>query len=153
MGWKTQEKEKKRAWVLANREKQKGYSRKYREANREKVRESERRSKLKHRESRLAKARTTWAATDKRIHLLRWRAWRYGTSKEEVLKFLATRPVCEICGGPPTDIDHHHDTNYVRGHLCHGCNSGIGHFAEDPARLRAAADYLEKHQQVLKLLG
>jgi hypothetical protein len=57
---------------------------------------------------------------------------------------------CGICG--TTDrgsrgkffIDHCHKTGKVRGALCHGCNSGIGHFLDNPTFLRAAADYLEE---------
>lgn len=41
-------------------------------------------------------------------------------------------------------LDHDHLTGVFRGILCGNCNLGMGHFGHDPARLRAAADYLEK---------
>ena len=54
---------------------------------------------------------------------------------------------CDICGvpdGPQSGIDHDHRNKRIRGWLCLNCNHGIGKFADDPARLRAAAAYLER---------
>jgi len=33
----------------------------------------------------------------------------------------------------------------VRGLLCPGCNQGLGHYRDDPSRLRGMADYVERH--------
>jgi hypothetical protein len=62
--------------------------------------------------------------------------------------------VCAICRQPEKDkrndvvkwlaIDHCHDRNFVRGLLCAACNLSIGRMGEDPGRLRAAADYIER---------
>jgi Autographiviridae endonuclease VII len=55
---------------------------------------------------------------------------------------------CAICEGVPAraegwHVDHDHATSRIRGVLCQRCNHGIGLLDEDPARLRAAAEYLE----------
>ena len=54
---------------------------------------------------------------------------------------------CEICGKIAAlyvDHDHALTPHDVRGMLCLDCNTGLGRFGDDPARLRAAAEYLEK---------
>lgn len=65
---------------------------------------------------------------------------------------------CAVCGYKPAEdenlhVDHDHECcsdratscgKCVRGLLCNGCNLGIGHMADDPSRLRAAAQYLER---------
>ena len=59
--------------------------------------------------------------------------------------------LCDICRGIPRAgsrlcVDHAHDeTGRVRALLCHRCNLGIGNLMDDPALLRAAANYLERH--------
>jgi hypothetical protein len=42
-------------------------------------------------------------------------------------------------------VDHCHDSRRVRGLLCAGCNSAIGHFRDNLPALRAALAYLEPH--------
>lgn len=45
--------------------------------------------------------------------------------------------------------DHKHGTwpKQTRALLCPGCNVGLGYFKDDPERMRAAADYVEKHSK------
>jgi len=56
---------------------------------------------------------------------------------------------CAICKRKPErwDVDHNHDHGGVREALCHGCNSGLGWFADRADWLRAAAAYIERHDQ------
>ncbi len=58
---------------------------------------------------------------------------------------------CAICNDPfestkTTHTDHSHETGAIREILCWPCNCGLGNFRDNPARLRAAAEYLDKHQ-------
>lgn len=79
---------------------------------------------------------------------------KFGITGEDFARMLAAQDgVCAVCKKPETHtypsgkvkelaVDHCHDTNVVRGLLCFNCNQGIGRFKDDPALLRAAADYL-----------
>ena len=83
---------------------------------------------------------------------------RYGMTVEDYNQLLlAQSGRCAICGTmtPPLlketvssglsfSIDHDHRTGAVRGLLCGACNLGLGNFGDEPARLRAAAVYLER---------
>lgn len=74
----------------------------------------------------------------------------YGLTRAELDTLLAQHEQCAICGGSEwgrkgPQVDHCHKTGRVRGVLCINCNNGLGRFADDPARLRAAAQYLESH--------
>ena len=58
--------------------------------------------------------------------------------------------LCAICAqemgqGKNRHVDHCHATGVVRALLCNGCNTAIGQAREDPALLRAMADYIEGH--------
>lgn len=78
--------------------------------------------------------------------------YRYGMSLDEYTSMLNGQGErCAICrsdspGGKAKvwSVDHCHGSNRVRGLLCGPCNRGLGQFRDDPDRLRAAAEYLER---------
>ncbi|MDP9144093.1 MAG: endonuclease VII domain-containing protein [Actinomycetota bacterium] len=78
--------------------------------------------------------------------------WRYFSLTGAQARELRARKQCDICGSTdPRErrgfrIDHCHKTNQVRGVLCHLCNVALGAMHDDADRLRAAADYIEKHR-------
>ncbi len=77
-----------------------------------------------------------------------WRKKAYGLSSREYTGMLeAQGGLCAICGNPPQAggvlaVDHCHAGGHVRGLLCRGCNTGLGHFRDNPELLRKAVDYL-----------
>jgi hypothetical protein len=83
---------------------------------------------------------------------VRERARSTGVAEAEVYHLLKNHQgACEICGGRPEtrnlSLDHDHASGRVRGLLCSSCNTGLGLFLDDPARLRAAAAYLERSSE------
>lgn len=79
---------------------------------------------------------------------------KYGLTEADMQTMLVTQGGrCAICNSddPKTpngtwSVDHDHLTGAVRGLLCTRCNTGIGQLRDDPAILRAAADYLESRR-------
>ena len=78
---------------------------------------------------------------------------KYGISQQQWEQMLSDQhEACAICAIPFKDgpyngricVDHCHKTNRVRGLLCVDCNHGLGKFKDDSARLRQAADYLDR---------
>jgi len=79
-------------------------------------------------------------------------AFRYNISLQE-LNELDTG-CCHICEAPlewgaakrmdKPCIDHCHETNKVRGILCHRCNCAIGLFNDDTNKMQKAIDYLNE---------
>lgn len=77
---------------------------------------------------------------------------KYGLTIEEYDEIMERQDGgCAICHATPEEgsgrwerlhVDHDHATERVRGILCHNCNSGLGHFKDDPELLRAAIHYL-----------
>lgn len=76
-----------------------------------------------------------------------WRRRKYGITDEQFLQLIgAQRGMCALghpVGTEELVIDHDHVTGAIRGLACRMCNVGMGHFRDNPALLRAAADYLE----------
>jgi len=78
------------------------------------------------------------------------RQYLYGLTPEQYDALLAEQDgKCAICRtddwpGKGPHVDHEHETGKVRGLLCGKCNVALGNMDDDPARLRAAADYLER---------
>lgn len=75
---------------------------------------------------------------------------QYGLEVGELDKLvLEQNNRCAICcntfrSNKSRHIDHDHLAKKVRGVLCQKCNHGLGLFDDSPARLRAAAFYLDK---------
>lgn len=101
------------------------------------------------------------------LHSFCKRCWRsdklekaYGITLDEYETMLAAQGGgCAICGGINASgrnlyVDHDHACcsggascgKCVRALLCDPCNRSIGLMRDDPARLRAAAAYLERHR-------
>ena len=84
---------------------------------------------------------------------------KFGLTEEQYVEMHDRQDhCCAICGSKEHGgrsavtsfmIDHCHETNTVRGLLCHSCNIMLGHAKDDSARLRRAADYLDYHNSKL----
>lgn len=83
---------------------------------------------------------------------------KYGLTMEEWQAMVNRQDNrCMICGDPPDPngvrassrlhVDHDHVTDRNRDLLCTRCNRGVGYFRDDPALLRAAAEYIERHRR------
>lgn len=94
-------------------------------------------------------------SADNRTQRLR----RYGLTVVAYEEMLAAQNgLCALCGKVETHrdkrgeitrlaVDHDHVTGSVRALLCHACNTGVGSFYDDPAVLRAAAEYIERFRR------
>lgn len=114
-------------------------------------------------EKKKAETSAKWRARNKErkaAYALVWRAANkdrirtsnrmrcYGVIDTEL--FSAQGGRCACCQAPIsiTDhIDHCHDTGKVRGMVCRACNITLGMSKDDPLRLRACADFIERHKE------
>lgn len=124
--------------------------------NPEKVKESNRKSNRKYREKNraaLTQAHNQWAKANPEKQLNSKLKVMHGITLVQYNALLdAQTGVCAICSQPSQplsngkvyrlSVDHCHKTNVVRGLLCNNCNSGLGYFGDDPARLEQARLYL-----------
>jgi hypothetical protein len=104
---------------------------------------------------KVAEASRKWHASRKAVsraeHLFR----KYGLTVERYNEMLSEQAGhCATCPRTPAEerhgvltVDHDHEApkgTGNRGLLCHHCNRLLGHARDNPAILRAAADYLER---------
>jgi len=88
-----------------------------------------------------------WSGLERQDNIIRK---QYGISMQEFTDLLSAQGGgCAICQKPMEairrrmNIDHCHDTNEVRGILCSGCNTGLGHLGDNIAGLKRAIAYLQ----------
>ena len=142
------------AYYQANKERIKAKSQEYRLADPERDKAMKAAYYQAHKDEIKARAKA-WSRQNpidpeqRRRHLLKTRYSLTIEQYDDMLK--AQDGGCKICG---TDrpgkkgrfhIDHNHSTGEVRGLLCHYCNVSLGGFKDNPDLLRAAATYVEKH--------
>lgn len=131
------------------------YARTYRATHIEAVKASQKRYREANRERSNTRCRAWYAANKDRQ-----RAYDKQRGDQRIVRMRKyaglpepTRPepeLCELCGGwaaTRMHLDHDHKTDTFRGWLCGPCNLGLGHFYDDPARLRQAIAYLERNKQ------
>jgi hypothetical protein len=75
----------------------------------------------------------------------------YGISEADYYHLLLAHDGrCWICDKPPKKrrlhVEHDHKTGRIRGLACWKCNRGLSQYSDEPATLRAAADYLESDE-------
>jgi len=88
-----------------------------------------------------------WSGLEREDNIMRK---KYGISTDDFETLLAFQGGgCAICSKPISklrrrmNIDHNHTTNKVRGILCSGCNTGLGHLGDTIDGLKKALYYLE----------
>ncbi len=127
------------------------YSKKYRAENREKIKADQRRWQEENRERVREYGRARYLEK-RELHL----QYKYGIGMAEYeVMHAAQGGRCAICAADKTNgkgripslfhVDHCHATKKVRGLLCNSCNRMIGLGKDNPAILRAGADYVERH--------
>ena len=121
---------------------QREYQRQYREKNKEKLYEYNKMLSEKNSEHLKEYQKNYYSSKQKYK--------RYGIDREEYESLIHKQNnKCLICDVSFNDeneirIDHDHNTNIVRGLLCHHCNCGLGHFKDDTNVLTKAINYLNK---------
>lgn len=99
--------------------------------------------------------RDRWANMDPDVKKARSKNFKlkyaYGMTLDDFNSMVAEQDgKCAICRGEfdlvnnprAVHVDHCHETKVVRGILCHGCNTSLGHFKHNTDLLNAAIRYL-----------
>jgi hypothetical protein len=140
-----------KAWRQKNRSKIKEYRKSFTAKDPEHVRrlgaERSRRYRKRH-PDRAAKTSNEQRAYRKNWSLLK----RFGITIEQRNTILESQG--NVCAGCKSDspnwkgdwhVDHCHATGFIRGVLCHNCNTALGRVKDRPDVLRNLARYLESN--------
>jgi hypothetical protein len=132
-----------RDWRRANAERERERWRNWARDNREKVK-VKRKERWKRDQIKLQEERRLWGKRNPdKIKAYRLK-YRYSVSLADYPK----PDSCPCCGKQATLVfDHCHRTGKPRGWLCGPCNKLLGWADDDPELLRAAIEYLAKHQE------
>lgn len=91
---------------------------------------------------------------DERAHLQEKHLKRtYGLTLEQRQAMLELQGGgCAICGGDDTSskgwhVDHDHRSGVIRGILCSGCNTALGHMRDNSDLMIAGAEYLRRYDR------
>jgi len=106
---------------------------------------SEKERKLEEKQKSMRKR--NWAKFVERIK------HKYDLTEDKYFRIMEIQDYrCAVCKQPFDDrrrpqIDHCHETTFIRGFLCVQCNVGLGSFYDDINRLKSAIRYLQRFQQ------
>ncbi|MFF6966038.1 endonuclease VII domain-containing protein [Streptomyces anthocyanicus] len=142
----------KQTWRSDNPEQNRSTDQAWREANKKKIAET-RAAYRQANKDKLNEYNREWRKKNKDRVPGYYMKHTYGLSREEYAATLEKQGgVCAICKQEcrvhaRLSVDHCHRTNVIRGLLCQSCNTALGHLEDDPDRLRAAINYLTKHDE------
>jgi hypothetical protein len=145
--------EKGKAWYLANTERAKMQSAKYKMDNADKIKASYRAN------ADAVKAQSALWRSQNPDKIQAWLANNpgygkaYSRQRKEEIAGRKRPKRCDICkkSGLVLHYDHDHKTGLFRGWLCHNCNMGLGHAKDSISLLHKQANYLSIHKQRAKV--
>lgn len=128
------------AWRLAHPERAKATQKRHRERNKERL----------HAENAIYRAKPEKKLLRYLAHILA----KYGLTQQAFYEHLQEQhglcknPGCAVRLDDKTrvtkvNVDHNHETGEVRGMLCNGCNTSIGHLLESEKKLTGLINYLK----------
>jgi Recombination endonuclease VII len=153
-----------KAWQAANPEKVKATRKRYRGRATELQREYDakpgaRQSKQERdRAWRQANPDAAWGHSLKKAHAMRPEQWYAMWMEQGGNCYLCLRPLPDDRAKVAVDHDHEHCPEGRSCAICrrglthHGCNTGIGSFGDDPAIMRVVADNLERAKELTAAL-
>jgi Autographiviridae endonuclease VII len=130
------------------KERTKSNSRKWRQGNLEHCLQRDREYYKTHKDQKTAQIRE-WKTHNPEYMISYRLAHIYGITPERWEEILTIQKgKCAACGAKPKtrrkwQLDHDHQTNCIRGILCHNCNSALGHARDDIKRLEGLVRYLK----------